>query len=598
MSDQDIKQIAEEMSMKARDNMEIGDTVPELLNWNNLAYTMPITNSVTSARNMKEYRPQRREYEIVKNDTIVITVQTGAQYVDWSQSYLTFDFEIETTDALVTASPDSPFMSADAVGDIKTDYDQRDLQVSDAGHIGPQTTLSGLVVSETKGVLESEYKLLQTLHSTDGKSRNTAVMNATPELWTNWGYGSCLNLFQTIVVTSRSGVELMRTENFNRMSVARHRVKQSPGWFETTGIEMGYEPISEQTQFDEHRGQIIAPTACGQMVSPATFSASALKSPFRNKKSQFIWRKKSVIADPSVKSNKISFSIPMESLGGLFANDQLCPAALCSGMRIEIRLEDLKSAICSWGMWKSTLATAKYSASCVLPTAITSGLKGTMSNIKLNCDTHLLNDAAMRELNRTSAQNGLEYVYTATYSQTTPVNQGTIESTVAKSVSRAISTFGGCYKLMKSDTSVDNFKTAPPDEVAITQYQWRLGSMYYPHAPFESYSQFYSNLMYSLGEFNEGKCDLSPSEYRSLLSLFSATFERSNLLRFSGVPINNSRTLSCAAEFVKPDNRFGGTTSSFVVSATPLPANKYEVIIWLEYVSLAKAFLNNVVVSV
>lgn len=593
MSDQDIKSIAKEMSMAegyGDDGGGVGmDTVPDLLNWNNLAYTMPITNSVTSARNMKEYKPQRRTYECVKNDTIIVVVETGAQYVDWRQSYLTFDLEIEKTEATLVPTPVlsnstsiTPTIvelgaTSNTIGFVTkpdaTIVFQSQNHKAIGGNIVPK---SGLSDADRKSYLPDE---------TENKA-------STKQLWFNWGYGSCKNLFRSIVVTSRSGVELQRIDNFNRYAVCKERTNKGQEWFETKGVEMGYEPISEGTKFDKRHGLILHHSTGGFESDIFGYSSTRFdSSPFSNKKTQFIFKRSA-----ATKTKKISFSIPMSCFGGIFDTGQLCPASICSGLRIELRLEDIATAMSCYGLYK--LTSGDNIATGIFPSTIAENLNGKISNMRLNCDTHLLNDAAMRELNRTSAQNGLEYVYTSVFGQSKPLQSSNIDVTVSKSVSRAISAMGGCFLPYTSSFGVDNFTTVPTVDIQLAQYQWRLGSMYFPHAPFTTYSQFYSNLLYSVGQYSESKVDLSPSEFKSLLTLFSATFERSNLLRYSGVPINNSRTLSCAAEFFKPGNTL---QDSLQYDATPVEFSsgaKYDIHVWLDYVSLAKAFLNNIVVSV
>lgn len=590
MSDQDIKSIAREMSMADTEGSAGMDTVPDLLNWNNLAYTMPITNSVTSARNMKEYKPQRREYKCIKNDTIILVVETGAQYVDWRHSYLTFDLVIEKNDDFGANSAE-PMISVHDSGAEDWSHELISGTSDPVGGILTETVQANpSFASEVQNDYTTRY-----VAPVENYGDISGTDYLTPHLWFNWGYGSCKNLFRSMVVTSRSGVELQRTEAYNRYSVCKDRVEKSPSWFETIGVEMGYEPIDEHTRFDSEYG-LVAHSSLGSYESDQNKYGLPyrLQSPFVNKKSQFVFK-----TAASTSTNKVSFSIPMSCFGGIFDTGQLCPASICSGMRIELRLEDIKTAMIAYGAYYIKWGDTGIQTRMLLPTRINTALEGTISNMRLNCDTHLLNDAAMRELNRTSAQNGLEYVYTSTFGQAKPLQSGTIDVTVAKSVSRAISAMGGCFTPYKSDTGVDNFTTAPPYDVNLSQYQWRLGSMYFPHAPFTSYAQFYSNLLYSAGQYSESKCDLSPSEFKSLLTLFSATFERSNLLRYSGVPINNSRTLSCTAEFKRPGYDFGGDLNYGTVDFGDIPSEKnYTVHVWLDYVTLAKAFLNNIVVSV
>ena len=118
----------------------------------------------------------------------------------------------------------------------------------------------------------------------------------------------------------------------------------------------------------------------------------------------------------------------------------------------------------------------------------------------------------------------------------------------------------------------------------------------------------------------------------NLIPMSAATFERSNLLNFSGTPLNNSRTFSFQGEFnEKTTNAHTAaatassanhayiekatvSTSSTATAATSTntrhvsthsiapsgtkTAESYEVIYFLEYLSVCKAFLNNHVVTI
>ena len=85
------------------------ESMSELLNWNNLTYKMPITNSVVSARNVKKYPADRNTYSWGASGTnaagpIFFHLQAGLEFVDWGKSFieLSLDFKAETATATTT----------------------------------------------------------------------------------------------------------------------------------------------------------------------------------------------------------------------------------------------------------------------------------------------------------------------------------------------------------------------------------------------------------------------------------------------------------------------------------------------------------------
>jgi hypothetical protein len=197
---------------------------------------------------------------------------------------------------------------------------------------------------------------------------------------------------------------------------------------------------------------------------------------------------------------------------------------------------------------------------------------------KIWCDTHLLNDAAIRQLNATSSQNGLEVTYIQTFNQKTSRTGTRADLVMSRAVSRALTAIGGCYK-QRTTPQLDTDYYRLSDGVPTSQ-QWRLGSQYYPHQPFSDESTQYINALYC-SEQMTGKTapTFTRQDFRDKYPVIMATFEKSSLLNFSGIAINNSRTLSVSCVF--------GTSGADL-----------ELSLWLDHVSVAKAFLNNIIVSI
>lgn len=249
--------------------------------------------------------------------------------------------------------------------------------------------------------------------------------------------------------------------------------------------------------------------------------------------------------------------IPMSKIAGCFDSKKLMPNWLASGLRIELRLE--------------TPATA-FVAGADNVTAYT------IVDPKVVCDTFHLNDAAMKKLNEISARNGLEYVFQAQHavSDNFTTSQTTVD--VNKAVSRAL----GCMAVSRNILSIgsDDVDSLACETFAIVQSQFRLGSQYFPHQPLESLAEHYFNTLYTTEKLQSTHpSSVSLTDYKTSHGVITTNLERSNILALSGLPINNSMTLSL-------DARYGAGI-----------ATGRQLTLFLEHVVVAKIFVNNVSIS-
>lgn len=537
--------IAEEGKLRqlARDSADTRgpeDSMDDLLNWNNLTYTMPVTNSVVTARNLKAYKADQNVYSISSGQQILVTMQSGQQFVDWSNSFLEFDLHLKNL---------GKFKSTDAGRILGFFWAPPLLKSAGDG-------LTTVYAMDKKQVAINSHDVL--LDTTDLAASVTSVPSKFSGYELTGHGGSVLNLIERVVLTSRSGVELQRIEDFNRLHALHSTIKKSKLWKQTVGKSIQLPP------FDYDSNDLSADTA---ITVGGEFST-------RNNK--------------ITNDQTIHYSIPMECFMGVFDTKQLCPSMIAAGLRIEFYLADFPQAI--------TVVKKPDSIGEVCPpvaaVAAAADAVYEIKNLQILTDTVTLNDAAMKQLNMTSAQNGLEYVYNGHFTQRYIANTSTVEIQCSKAVSRAL--FASAVHYRKQQQWIEFNMVGRPAARAHTwtQHQWRLGSQYFPHQRIESkstaaYSKLYYNILYSTDTLNKNmqidyqyKRDvLQPSGPLPVV----ATFERSNLLRFSGVPINNSRTLSLSGE-IDVDN----------ARAT----KDGQVLLFLEYVMLSKAFLNNIVVSV
>jgi len=245
------------------------------------------------------------------------------------------------------------------------------------------------------------------------------------------------------------------------------------------------------------------------------------------------------------------FIIPMNKLCGLFASKKLMPQWLASGMRIELRLEDKDVS------FKAGTQITAY----------------TISNPILSLDTFLLNDSASKKLNEISARNGLEYVFKSHHAITDSFSTSSTNIDVNKAVSRALGAIAVSRK--QSEIGAGNGDSLKSEAFVIDHSQWRLGSSYFPHQPLQGIEEHYWNTLYTtekLGSTHPSSVTLTT--YTSNFGVLSANLERSNVLAHSGSPINNSISLSL-------DARYSDTHAR-------------QMVVFLEYVSIARVYLSNV----
>ena len=421
--------------------------------------------------------------------------------------------------------------------------------------------------------------------------------------------GSALNLIKSITISSRSGDELARVNDFNLLAYHRNPLKYPKAFFETVGQGMLH-------------GEYFTSSNHGQL--DATYGGLT------------------------------RVSIPAFMLSDLFGYGRLFPAQLASGLRVEIEWARPDEAFLACGGATRLIAIAGGTHTKIPSYEIVNPI--------FALRTVQLTDATQRALNELSATNGLELVY-CDYERTDRVDAST--STLHMEVRKAVSRALHCQMITRVSTAVtsekkDSFKSEPWD---YTKHQWQLGSLYYPQQPVQTTGlpheilpESYKHALISFDKYKSmvpGKCAALPlwlnsdrtkgtmskitnprlgndalglvttartfgvgreQESKTVYATFAAqassiieplavggidesainpyqygtyaegnssictTLERSDLFNLSGVPINNARVLSIRADYKTPEKPRHFTA-------------------FLKYVRLARVFLNNVEVE-
>ena len=411
-------------------------------------------------------------------------------------------------------------------------------------------------------------------------------------------YGSILNVIKSITISSRSGDELARIQDFNLLSYHQNPLRYSDEWFKTVGQTIG----------------------AGQYLQN---NASGLQD-YRSQR----------------------FSIPLYLLSDFFGYSRLMPAMVLSGLRVEIE----------WATPAEAFLAFSPTDRDTTPTATTHGIASyTITNPLISIRAVQLTDATQRSLNELSATNGLELVY-CDYERTDRVEPSqNINMEIRKAASRALK----AQTIIRPQASVTGANNSRLNSLAsepwdVTSWQWQLGSLYYPQQPvattadstkimaasykhaliaFEKYKASVPGKcaalqLYKRGQSNTSRVTTAPDsedlttngldggtsgaavadsgtpytaqervnnslDYQGLSEgvgfefdagtfayqngCIATTLERSDLFNLSGVPINNARVLAIRATL-----QTGGTR---VVTS------------FLKYVKLARVFMNNVEVE-
>jgi hypothetical protein len=355
-----------------------------------------------------------------------------------------------------------------------------------------------------------------------------------------FGSGSAMNLIRQVTLRSRSGVELDRVERANVWSLYDTIYRNPPSWFTTVGAAL------------EGWGGNTVTTSAGAYTRAGTSGGN-----------------------PGYR-----FILPLRRFAPFFRPMKGCqkiPPQLMSGLHMEIIWEQPQMALLQGSGTPGTLTS--YA----------------ISNLSLMVDAIAMTDDVQKTINQESADHGLEYAYPRVY--TAPEATGgalTLSSQVRKAVSQANSAFAVSLDSARyTNFAVDSFAAI---QWNVTRWQWRLGALYFPLQPLdvgisdgiESYKQvlevFDKNKLVfqppnvTLAAF-QGNATIDTVNFSYSQGVMAVELEKDQELDCSGLPVNNSRVLELNATFS------GGLATQ-------------EVLIFLDYNSVSRSYVDNTAVSI
>ena len=357
---------------------------------------------------------------------------------------------------------------------------------------------------------------------------------------------TAMSLFSRVLLESKDGAEMERNDKLNAYC-AQVKPWHHPASYKDTVCAMG--------------GQWEGATRLGSL----TTGIPAIPA---------VYTKAGIIADYDAAASKLTVCIPLSYFLGVFDRETLIPSMLVSGALLRLQLEKPAVAFESLG----ALATGAVSYS--------------ITNPRVVLDSMSLAPVVQKNLmEQSQASGGLDYTYETVYYQSgNPGTQVNFNLQINKAVSR-------CQRLYWSSHSQTTPVSSDIDSLGTTlanceQLDYRLGDLYFPQRVIsisgtvsKTGAELYQNSLQSVGkmrtssdppsitksEFLTSGVSLAANTANSGRCVHVQSFEQSSALEYSGLAINNSRTLEARISF-----------------GSVAPAEAQVIDAWISYVKLAK----------
>lgn len=233
--------------------------------------------------------------------------------------------------------------------------------------------------------------------------------------------------------------------------------------------------------------------------------------------------------------------IPLKHLSGLFDLDVLLPPYLMSGLRFSIDLASASRALIG------TDGNKDYQ----------------IENVEIVFDSITLADNVVKELNSVSAKSGTELTWESYENTAKTITTGTLNMSADRAVSRANMAFAVTRLVANLDDEKKD--SLSPEEFKVANYQFRLGSQFFPNKQLEDKVQMYRTALNTFRAGGEGTVTLGTfTQAAQCDGVMCASLERDDLLDLSGLPVSSSRSLTVNAKYDDALNRQVNLFMSFV----------------------------------
>jgi hypothetical protein len=429
-------------------------------------------------------------------------------------------------------------------------------------------------------------------------------------------HGSICNLIRQITVSTRSGDEISRIQDYAHFINMMLPYSHDKEWFNTQGQLMEYGGFLLGKDTKTFQGEFayaskkLTNTVGNGAASVTTDIHVNLKDQISPTEQDYSGNKMKGTSTEAVQNTDTTrkFLIPLYLISPFFQYNRLLPAMVMSGMRIEIEFNRPELAYVSGKVDSGT---------SVFTVSNTDAVRFTINKPIFNLCSVQLSDAIQRALNEQSAVNGLELVY-CDYERTEAQLGGSGNTNdmmyveVRKSCSRALKAFARVYNMELDTLNEDSLRG---DNFPFVEYQWQLGSLYFPNqsvkaevnnwrstasiAPqafsyfLDSVDKYHPASRAPMGTFRSVE-DITTARQHRLFDtqlidggtsvalptavskyalgyqrdrlfgqvgsysrdqhVIGVTLERSTLFNLAGVPVNNSRVLALRGRLWSPGN--------------------------------------------
>jgi hypothetical protein len=330
--------------------------------------------------------------------------------------------------------------------------------------------------------------------------------------------GSALNLIKQVVIRSKDGKELDRVQSANVLANMKLSYERTKEWQRTNGSLLGME-------FDTTDGGTHTPAKSGEFLESGFLAC-----------------------------------IPMSSISSLFATGQLLPPQLCSGLEVEVTIEDKNVAFTQVSAYNLDNATFE------------------VEDAYMRMATCEINDIMTSEVSKIASKEGLKILFDSYHLHTEP----NVTSAVNVNVRANISQVTQVLVKSRESSNVTN-KERDMNASGATNYlhyQLRHGSHHMPSSRVEDQAEQYLQSILAFDK-TSGEAGVSYQDWFNEGKVLAYNFNRSSNLDLAGISISNSKSIM-----------FTGQLKTEAGNPDPRQVDLY-----LKYSKLLTVYLSSVIVE-
>ena len=394
----------------------------------------------------------------------------------------------------------------------------------------------------------------------------------------HFGKGSGLNLFEESTLVHRTGVEINREVKKNVYMRNMIYWEKDPDWIAKNGDLMMLnkkDSTVARTELKAFYDQVnVASTAAAQLTAYDVYAkttraaldvfalagavsaeASASSTTVFAAVQAYLDTQDLHFEDSMYESVSVSsiaptrIGIPLSMVNGFFATNKMIPAFLTSGLKLNLKLDTAMNAFIS-----------KVVGSPVTTYSV--------SNVYIAADSFLTNDQMIQELEDRSSSGDLVFSFPAYHSVPKTISSTALHMTAEHAT--AVTLMGSVVHRQTVQLNNDAFDSlATEGAAAVSSFQYRLGSQYYPPNQITDSKEYYHWTLSAMGKLGMPSIDYTAflgtdlttvtkwGEWTQAIghSVIPVSLERSNILNLSGLPVSGLQALALDATFTTSQNR-------------------------------------------